>query len=166
MKNNKENNKNALENLDLYVSYANLNHEVLSKPFTDYVRDEYGWTQLQFSAICYLKRNKILSMSSLADMLSITRQQATQLVDSLNKKQLVVREQDNENRRMVYVRPTELAVRQLLEAETAFAEKVQDYIGSLPEDLQIKVNDAIRVMTAVFSEYAETNENIMKRKRK
>ncbi len=166
MKNNKENNKNALENLDLYVSYANLNHEVLSKPFTDYVRDEYGWTQLQFSAICYLKRNKILSMSSLADMLSITRQQATQLVDSLNKKQLVVREQDNENRRMVYVRPTELAVRQLLEAETAFAEKVQDYIGSLPEDLQIKVIDAIRVMAAVFSEYAETNENIMKRKRK
>lgn len=166
MKNNKENNKNALENLDLYISYANLNHEVLSKPFTDYVRDEYGWTQLQFSAICYLKRNKILSMSSLADMLSITRQQATQLVDSLNKKQLVVREQDNENRRMVYVRPTELAVRQLLEAETAFAEKVQDYIGSLPEELQIKVNDAIRVMTAVFSEYADTNENIMKRKRK
>ena len=166
MKNNKENNKNALENLDLYISYANLNHEVLSKPFTDYVRDEYGWTQLQFSAICYLKRNKILSMSLLADMLSITRQQATQLVDSLNKKQLVVREQDNENRRMVYVRPTELAIRQLLEAETAFAEKVQDYIGSLPEDLQIKVNDAIRVMAAVFSEYAETNENIMKRKRK
>lgn len=166
MKNNKENNKNALENLDLYVSYANLNHEVLSKPFTDYVRDEYGWTQLQFSAICYLKRNKILSMSSLADMLSITRQQATQLVDSLNKKQLVVREQDNENRRMVYVRPTELAVGQLLEAETAFAEKVQDYIGSLPEELQIKVNDAIRVMTAVFAEYADTNENIMKRKRK
>lgn len=166
MKNNKENNKNALENLDLYVSYANLNHEVLSKPFTDYVRDEYGWTQLQFSAICYLKRNKILSMSSLADMLSITRQQATQLVDSLNKKQLVVREQDNENRRMVYVRPTELAVGHLLEAETAFAEKVQDYIGSLPEELQIKVNDAIRVMTAVFSEYADTNENIMKRKRK
>ncbi len=166
MKNNKENNENALENLDLYVSYANLNHEVLSKPFTDYVRDEYGWTQLQFSAICYLKRNKILSMSSLADMLSITRQQATQLVDSLNKKQLVVREQDNENRRMVYVRPTELAVRQLLEAETAFAEKVQDYISSLPEDLQIKVNDAIRVMAAVFAEYADTNENIMKRKRK
>lgn len=166
MKNNKENNKNALENLDLYVSYANLNHEVLSKPFTDYVRDEYGWTQLQFSAICYLKRNKILSMSSLADMLSITRQQATQLVDSLNKKQLIVREQDNENRRMVYVRPTELAVGHLLEAETAFAEKVQDYIGSLPEELQIKVNDAIRVMTAVFSEYADTNENIMKRKRK
>lgn len=156
----------GFENMELYISYANLNHEVLSKPFSDYVKDEYGWTPLQFSAICYIKRNKILSMSLLADMLSITRQQTTQLVESLCKKQLVTREQDSENRRMVYVRATDLAVKQLIEAETTFAERVLSFINSLPEDTQKKVNEAIRVMADVFAEYAESRENIMKRNSK
>ena len=148
-------------NPEIYISYANLNHEVLNKPLADYVKDEYGWTMLQFSAICYIKRYERLSMSRLADLLSITRQQTTQLVESLAKKQLVTREHEPDNRRMVYVRATELAIEQLLSAEAVFSERVRSFISTLPEETQAKVNDAISTMTEILRAYVEGKESIM-----
>lgn len=62
---------------------------------------------------------------------------------------------------MVYVRATELAIEQLIAAESVFSERVRSFISTLPEETQIKVNDAIKTMTEILRAYVEGKESIM-----
>lgn len=135
---------------ELILQYTSLNHECVSQPFLSYVKGEMGWTSLQFSAICYLKRHNVLSMSELADMMMITRQQATQLVASLVKRGHVVREQDPDNRRMVYIRPTEMAVKGLLQVEHTFIQAIQSALDAKPAEQRRAITDSMRTLIDLF----------------
>lgn len=135
---------------DLLLLYTTLNHEYISQPFLSYVKNAMGWTSLQFSAICYLKKYKILSMSELADMMMITRQQATQLITSLVKRGHVEREYDPNNRRMVYVRPTKEAIDGLLYVEDVFIQTLLDVLNAEDPKHREAIISAMRIITKLL----------------
>lgn len=135
---------------DLLLLYTTLNHEYISQPFLSYVKNTMGWTSLQFSAICYLKKYKILSMSELADMMMITRQQATQLITSLVNRGHVEREYDPHNRRMVYVRPTKEAVDGLLYTEDVFIQAMLNVLDAEPPAHREAIISAMRIITTLL----------------
>lgn len=73
--------------------------------------------------------------SELGEMLSLTRPAVTTLVNSLEEHHLVERINDAEDRRVVFVRPTEEGLALVRQAKEGFANNVaeiMDYLG--PED--------------------------------
>jgi len=82
--------------------------------------------------------------------LSISKQQASQLVKTLVAKKLVTRHIYEENRRVVFIEPSELAIQLLTEGESLFLkhamEKIEQYIGSDTE----KFESAIRYLSDVI----------------
>ena len=84
--------------------------------------------------------------SELGEMLKLTRPTVTTLVNSLEEHNLVERMNDDEDRRVVFVRPTEQGLALVHQAKQEFAksvEEIMDYLG--PEDGQELVRITRRV---------------------
>lgn len=97
----------------LMLEFLFLSEEKLASTFTEYFKDNYGWTVAQTRAMCYLKLEGQLPMSQLADKVNSSRQHMTYLMDSLVEKGLAVRSNDPNNRRNVIVKGTEEGLKML-----------------------------------------------------
>jgi DNA-binding MarR family transcriptional regulator len=87
-----------------------------------------------------------LQPSELGELLKLTRPTVTTLVNSLEEHGLVERTNDDEDRRVVFVRPTEQGLALVTQAKQAFArsiEEIMDHLG--PEDAKELVRIARRV---------------------
>jgi DNA-binding MarR family transcriptional regulator len=95
------------------------------------------------AAVVYLKESKSLTMTQLSDKMSISKQQASQLVKSLVSKKLVTRHIYEDNRRVVYIEPTELALQSLNEGEILFLsnamKKIKQTIGDNTEKFEASI---------------------------
>jgi DNA-binding MarR family transcriptional regulator len=139
-------NDNSIQNdklASLFFFYVSMNHEYLSKPFVDFFRTKYNLNRHQMAAVVYLKESKSLTMTQLSDKMSISKQQASQLVKSLVSKKLVTRHIYEDNRRVVYIEPTELALQYLNEGEILFLsnamEKIKQTIGDNTERFEASI---------------------------
>ena len=84
--------------------------------------------------------------SELGEMLRLTRPAVTTLVNSLEEHHLVERINDDEDRRVVFVRPTEQGLALVKQVKAGFAQhvaEIMDYLG--PEDGQELVRITRRV---------------------
>lgn len=133
------------ENADcqLFFSYLTLAHEYLSKSFISYFKENCGFTPNQMSALCYLKLYDSLSMSYLAEKLNMSKQQTTQLVNSLVKKNWVERHYHNGNRRTIHITPTAQAVEMLRKGEMVYVNNALQQIKTLPTEEQQSMIDAM-----------------------
>ena len=139
-------NDNLIQNdklASLFFFYVSMNHEYLSKPFVEFFRTKYNLNRHQMAAVVYLKESKSLTMTQLSDKMSISKQQASQLVKSLVSKKLVTRHIYEDNRRVVYIEPTELALQYLNEGEILFLsnamEKIKQTIGDNTERFEASI---------------------------
>jgi DNA-binding MarR family transcriptional regulator len=139
-------NDNSIQNdklASLFFFYVSMNHEYLSKPFVEFFRTKYNLNRHQMAAVVYLKESKSLTMTQLSDKMSISKQQASQLVKSLVSKKLVTRHIYEDNRRVVYIEPTELALQYLNEGEILFLsnamEKIKQTIGDNTERFEASI---------------------------
>jgi DNA-binding MarR family transcriptional regulator len=127
----------------LFFFYVSMNHEYLSKPFVEFFRTKYNLNRHQMAAVVYLKESKSLTMTQLSDKMSISKQQASQLVKSLVSKKLVTRHIYEDNRRVVYIEPTELALQSLNEGEILFLsnamKKIKQTIGDNTEKFEASI---------------------------
>ncbi|MDI9441274.1 MAG: MarR family transcriptional regulator [Firmicutes bacterium] len=95
--------------------------------------------------------------SELGERLRLTRPTITTMVNGLEGKGYVVRLNDEEDRRVVYVRPTESGMELVREAQANFATNIGDLIDYLGEgDSQ----ELLRIMKRVrqFMDSRKTNE--------
>ncbi len=104
----------------LMLDFIFLSQEKLATTFTEYFKENYGWTVAQTRAMCYLKLEGSLPMSQLADKVNSSRQHMTYLMDSLVEKGMAVRSSDPNNRRNVIVEGTEQGLRLLDTGERRF----------------------------------------------
>jgi DNA-binding MarR family transcriptional regulator len=139
-------NDNSIQNdklASLFFFYVSMNHEYLSKPFVEFFRTKYNLNRHQMAAVVYLKESKSLTMTQLSDKMSISKQQASQLVKSLVSKKLVTRHIYEDNRRVVYIEPTELTLQYLNEGEILFLsnamEKIKQTIGDNTERFEASI---------------------------
>lgn len=146
-------NDNATQNdklASLFFFYVSMNHEYLSKPFVEFFRTKYNLNRHQMAAVVYLKDAKSLTMTQLSERMSISKQQASQLVKTLVAKKLVTRHIYEENRRVVFIEPSELAIQLLTEGESLFLKhamkKIEQSIGNETE----KFESAIRYLSDVI----------------
>lgn len=105
------------------TDYIDYNLEIVSKPFIAFFKESYGLTLNQMSLIWYLRRAQIMSMSRCAEKLYMTKQQATQLVDTLVKKNLVERSYPKENRRSIEIFLTEKGLEIITDIEDRYTDK-------------------------------------------
>ncbi|MBV1757385.1 MAG: MarR family transcriptional regulator [Dethiosulfatibacter sp.] len=134
----------------LFFFYVSMNHEYLSKPFVEFFRTKYNLNRHQMAAVVYLKDFKSLTMTQLSEKMSISKQQASQLVKSLVSKKLVTRHIYEENRRVVFIEPTDLAIQVLTEGEIMFLKHAMKKIEqSLGDDTE-KFEASIRYLSDVI----------------
>lgn len=121
----------------VFFSYLTFAHETVSKTFVTYFKSRYGLTPNQLNALCYLKPSQGLTMSVLASKMSVSKQQATQLVESLVKRGLVERGPSRESRRSVVVSPTAEGVALMEEGEGVYVNNAMDQMDRLePQERQ------------------------------
>ena len=118
---------------ELLLYFIYLSQERLASSFEDFFRKNYNWSPNQTRVMCYLKFQRIISMSELASLVHSSRQHMTQIVDSLVKLDLAERKYDPQNRRAVYVQPTVTGLKRA--------------ISKLPAEERQKTIEAIRTVS-------------------
>lgn len=112
---------------------------------------------LAFHALITLKEleeRQELTMSQLAQELAITKQQLTKLVNDLEKKGLVERIHDQENRRQVYIRITPLGCSMMDELrENMLSSTFQALKAYTPEEL-VLMDQCLQDLTKLMKKFS------------
>lgn len=136
---------------ELLPYFIYLSHERLAASFESFFRKCCGWSPNQTRVMCYLKFQRIISMSELATLVRCSRQHMTQIVDSLVKLGLAERKYDPANRRAVYVQPTVTGLKLLDNGERRFIAQIQSAIAAQPEAERQKTLEAIRTVSILLA---------------
>ena len=64
---------------ELLLYFIYLSQERLASSFEDFFRKNYNWSPNQTRVMCYLKFQRIISMSELASLVHSSRQHMTQI---------------------------------------------------------------------------------------
>lgn len=99
-----------------------------------------------------------LQPSELGRMLRLTRPTITSMVNSLEEQGYVVRIDDEEDRRVVFVRPTERGVELVSRARVSFSTNIAELIEFLGEK---DAQELIRIMAKVrqFMDHRKANQD-------
>lgn len=155
MKKNKSNNEIvSILDQDEFISqfffYICMTHEYLSKPFIEFFRIEYGLNGNQMAAVGYLKQSGSMTMGELARKVDISKQQTTQLVNSLVEKGFVKRKVNKENRREIIVSATKFAVNSLIDGENKFLANAKNEIFNFLGDDTQKLEESLKYISKVI----------------
>ena len=104
------------------LRFHRLYGEKISRRFRQLHIDRLSQTEYQLLAI--IVERKHLPMSELCERAMMRKQQVTQTVNQLEDKSLVVRVRNNENRRVVWLEPTEQALEIAREVQRALVENL------------------------------------------
>ena len=125
-------------------------------------RGQLPWRYLdlsmaQLKAVMLLGRTGRARSRELADGLGIAPSAATPLVDRLVEQKLARREDDADDRRIIWIRPTAKA--QALHAQLLHTneEVLNEVIDALPPDARPKVQESVRLLL-------ESAERVLERK--
>jgi len=116
-----------------------------------------GLTMAQLKAMMLIVQTGGVRSRELADGLGIAPSAATPLVDRLVEQKLARRDDDPEDRRIIWIRPTPKAQAlhdQLLQTNE---DVLADVIDALPADVRPKVHDSVRLLL-------ESAERVLNRK--
>ena len=127
-----------------------------------FCRGERPWllldlTMAQLKAMMLIVQTGGVRSRELADGLGIAPSAATPLVDRLVDQKLARREDDPDDRRIIWIRPTSKAQAlhdQLLQTNQ---DVLADVIDALPDDVRPKVHESIRLLL-------ESAERVLERK--
>ena len=111
------------------LRFHRLYGEKISRRFRQLHIDRLSQTEYLLLAI--IVERKHLPMSELCERAMMRKQQVTQTVNQLEDKSLVVRVRNNENRRVVWLEPTEQAIEIAREVQRALVEEL--YRGACPK---------------------------------
>ena len=114
------------------LRFHRLYGEKISRRFRQLHIDRLSQTEYLLLAI--IVERKHLPMSELCERAMMRKQQVTQTVNQLEDKSLVVRVRNNENRRVVWLEPTEQALEIAREVQRALVEELSRIFGQLKDD--------------------------------
>lgn len=104
----------------------------------------------QFSILRNLYNEELLRASELADALGVNKSAITVKLEKLEKKGLIYRERDKEDRRNVYLYLSEKGKKVYEEVETKIESFVSKYLNELDhEDLEAFINLYEKIVTII-----------------
>lgn len=135
------------ERRNVLLGFMSVIQKNLSMPYLRFLKREYGWTPLQFNAFCILDIEEGIKMSDIADKLGISRQQTTQLVNSMVEKGWVERVYDDSDRRNIFIRSTIVSDEKLKEFGAAVSEGLLESMDSMPEEKSAEILRSLNVIS-------------------
>lgn len=96
---------------------------------------EYGLTGIQFFILRYIVQQKQLTVTDIASTLGVTLSAVTGLVNRLVNMGLVERQQDQGDRRVVWIRATEKGTTMVHQANVTRAKDLNSYLKKLPPEM-------------------------------
>lgn len=129
---------------EIIYRYVVLSCERITKPYENYFKSELSMKQLQ--AMCTLHTYGRMTMSELACRLEVTKQEMTQIINSLVDKSYVKRSYDPKDRRIVRVANTRLGMKHIDDGDDAFIERMRVHMSVLNDK---DYNDLINAMTVI-----------------
>ncbi len=141
---------------DFLTFFGLIKHEYL-KPAEHITRTTLSPTQFHTLGVLY--RRSSLPMSELAGLLKISKQQLTPLIDKLSDCQLVSRELDEQDRRVVRI---ELTDKGLLTFRSVFHEIRRSFVEKLkqlPEENLDELENMLMRMTEILSPNSQRGQD-------
>lgn len=96
---------------------------------------ECGLTGIQFFTLRYIVRQKQLTVTDIASTLNVTLSAVTGLVNRLVNMGLVKRQQDQGDRRVVWIQATEKGIALMEKANTIRAKDLNSFLRKLPPEM-------------------------------
>lgn len=133
------------------LRFHRLYGEKISRRFRQLHIDRLSQTEYLLLAI--IVERKHLPMSELCERAMMRKQQVTQNVNQLETKNLVVRVRTSENRRVVWLEPTEQAYEIAREVQRALVGELSRIFGQLKDDLLEESLQAMRTINRILERF-------------
>lgn len=104
----------------------------------------------QLTCLFVLNKNEQLTMSDLADELSMSNQQLTKVVDALCEFEMAERVVDSDNRRKVFAKITPKGLQTISEFNLEVSKKLGKLMQKMPEDEIDRLFDCIAHVASYF----------------
>lgn len=105
----------------------------------------------QFRTVGFLARHEGASLSQVANHLDLALPTASKIVDGLVKRELVVREEDLNDRRRVVLRVTDLGKSAFKTARRHTNARLAEMLGALTPDERAMIVSTLQIMRRVFA---------------
>lgn len=133
------------------LRFHRLYGEKISRRFRQLHIDRLSQTEYLLLAI--IVERKHLPMSELCERAMMRKQQVTQKVNQLETKNLVVRVRTSENRRVVWLEPTEQAYEVAREVQQALVGELSRIFGQLKDDSLEESLQAMRTINRILERF-------------
>ena len=133
------------------LRFHRLYGEKISRRFRQLHIDRLSQTEYLLLAI--IVERKHLPMSELCERAMMRKQQVTQKVNQLETKNLVVRVRTSENRRVVWLEPTEQAYEIAREVQQALVGELSRIFGQLKDDSLEESLQAMRTINRILERF-------------
>ena len=133
------------------LRFHRLYGEKISRRFRQLHIDRLSQTEYLLLAI--IVERKHLPMSELCERAMMRKQQVTQTVNQLENKNLVLRVRTSENRRVVWLEPTEQAYEIAREVQQALVGELSRIFGQLKDDSLEESLQAMRTINRILERF-------------
>lgn len=133
------------------LRFHRLYGEKISRRFRQLHIDRLSQTEYLLLAI--IVERKHLPMSELCERAMMRKQQVTQNVNQLENKNLVLRVRTSENRRVVWLEPTEQAYEIAREVQQALVGELSRIFGQLKDDSLEESLQAMRTINRILERF-------------
>lgn len=146
--------KQAINSWTLLQKVHQVIHRELQKNFFD-----KGITPAQFEVLLELNRFKVLPMCRISELMAVTGGNITGLIDRLEKKDLVVRERSDKDRRVIYSRITEEGEKLFQKVFGEFEQNLLCILSALEDSELEKFEEILLKLFAGLSERYGVHEH-------
>ncbi len=139
------------------VNYPGVNEKVMeavfnaSRTFRIWMRESAGLSVVQFRVLSFINRNNDCSLLELKNYLGISFPSTSRLVDSLNRKGLIERLEDEDDRRRVKLKLTGSGSAVLANARKQVLKMIGERMSRLDEDEIQALSRAAEILTRLVS---------------
>lgn len=133
------------------LRFHRLYGEKISRRFRQLHIDRLSQTEYLLLAIIVEKKH--LPMSELCERAMMRKQQVTKNVNQLENKNLVLRVRTSENRRVVWLEPTEQAYEIVREVQQALVGELSRIFGQLKDDSLEESLQAMRTINRILERF-------------
>ena len=119
--------------------------------------NQFRFNSHGFSMLYTLQKykNQPITMTQFAEVMGITKQQLTKLVNDLEEKQYVVRSHNKENRRQVYIEITDRGVQHLEKMLGEIVHEILSTLSGFSEEDKAKIAECSEIMSTLMRRDAE-----------
>ncbi|HIS70073.1 MAG TPA: MarR family transcriptional regulator [Candidatus Gallacutalibacter stercoravium] len=132
-------------------------HDYLMKPFESVLREELS--PMQFYTLTALKKYRCMTMTGLAAHFGVSKQQMTKIVGRLVELDLVQREFDEADRRIIRICMAPGADDFIDRCRDELCLRVQQRLGALEEEDALQLLQAMDIIQQVLPKLAAPAEN-------